>query len=262
MSALQSAATGMMGQELKIDVIANNIANISTNGYKRRDVVFQDLLYIRMQRPGYNAGSTSPGSPSGIQIGLGVNVGSIHAIFEQGPLKQTNNPTDVAISGEGFFRIQTPDGKMFYTRDGAFKINAAGQLVTSDGMEVSPGITLPEGSTEVTIASNGDVSAKVNGNNIPQNFNRIDLAVFINPKGLEPVGKNLFIETESSGTAVIGAPEDPGFASLIQRYIEESNVSSVMEITEMIKAQRAYEMSANVMEVAAEVLRKASNIQT
>lgn len=254
MQALHTSATGMQAATTNIDVIANNLANQTTTGYKRRRAEFQDLLYIHQQKVGTQTSDTGTIKPTGVQKGLGVKLSAVYSINEQGPLEITDNSFDLAISGEGFFIVQQPDGTDAYTRAGSFQLNGDGDLVTADGYIVNPGITVPDNAINVTVNNSGEVFASLPGNTVPANLGQLDLVRFQNEAGLESIGQNLLLETEASGAPVIGLPQIDGFGSILQGMLEGSNVSSVVELTNLIKAQRAFEMNTKVMETANETM--------
>lgn len=255
MRALSTASSGMLAQQLNVEVIANNIANINTTGFKRQRAEFQDLLYQNLDRPGVQSSSNGAVLPSGIQIGLGVRAGSVYRITEQGSPSQTANPLDLAIAGRGYFQIQLPSGDTAYTRAGNFAVNAQGILVTEDGYEIQPTITIPQGATDVSIAADGTVQVTLAGATAtPQTVGQITLATFINPGGLEAVGDNLLLETAASGTPTIGNANEDGIGALQQGFVEASNVNPVQEITALISAQRAYEFNSRIISTTDEML--------
>jgi flagellar basal-body rod protein FlgG len=253
MRALQSAATGMMAQELNVQVISNNIANVRTTGYKRQTVHFQDLLYENFRRAG-SATSEQTQVPAGTFIGSGVKTVSTGRVMSQGNLTPTEKQYDVAIRGEGLFKIRMPDGRTTYTRDGSFDLDAQGQLVTRDGYQVEPGITIPNNATSVSINSLGTVEVTVPGQTAPQQLGQLQLTRFINKVGLESIGDNLFVETSASGPAIDGVGGGEGFGTLQQNYLEEGNVQAVTELTSLIAAQRAYEMNSKVITAADQMM--------
>ena len=259
MRALQAAATGMMAQELNVQVISNNIANLRTTGYKRQRAQFQDLLYDHLRRAGSQT-SDQTRLPSGLELGSGVKTSSTPRTMSQGNLTSTEKTYDVAVRGEGLFRVRLPDGRTAYTRDGAFDLDASGQMVTRDGYVVEPGITVPNNATGVTISSQGLVQATVPGQTAPQSLGQIQLARFINKVGLESMGDNLFLETAASGQATDGNPGTDGFGNLQQSYLEEANVNAVTEISSLIAAQRAYEMNSKVVTAADQMLSATSSM--
>ncbi|PDS76913.1 flagellar basal-body rod protein FlgG [Rhizobium sp. L43] len=253
MRALAIAATGMDAQQTNLEVIANNIANINTTGFKRARAEFSDLLYQTERAKGVANRANQAVVPEGANIGLGVQTSAVRNLHLQGELTQTGNDLDVALIGKGFFQIQSTDGTTLYSRAGAFNKNDQGQLVTIDGYEVLPGINIPTGSTELTISRSGQVSAKLPGATTATTLGQLTLADFVNEAGLQPIGDNLFQETAASGQAVVGNPDEEGFAYMKQGYLESSNVDPVKEITELISAQRAYEMNSKVITTADEM---------
>jgi flagellar basal-body rod protein FlgG len=253
MRALAIAATGMDAQQTNLEVIANNIANINTTGFKRARAEFTDLLYQTERAKGVANRANQAIVPEGANIGLGVQTSAVRNLHLQGELTQTGNDLDVALIGKGFFQIQSTDGTTLYTRAGAFNKNDQGQLVTIDGYEVVPGITIPQGSTELTISRSGEVTAKLPGQTTPTTLGQLTLADFVNEAGLQPIGDNLFQQTPASGEAVVGTPDEEGYGYMKQGYLESSNVDPVKEITELISAQRAYEMNSKVITTADEM---------
>jgi flagellar basal-body rod protein FlgG len=251
MKALAIAATGMNAQQTNLEVIANNIANINTTGYKRARAEFSDLLYQTERAQGVPNRANTAIVPEGAIIGLGVKTAAVRNLHLQGGLTQTGNSFDIALVGRGWFQIEAPDGTILYTRSGAFNTNAQGQLVTLDGYAVAPGITVPADATDITINRSGQVFATIDGQQ--QDLGQITLATFVNEAGLEPLGENLFRETEASGAATVGAPDENGFAYMQQNYLEASNVEPVKEITDLISAQRAYEMNSKIIQAADEM---------
>ncbi len=260
MRSLSIASTGMLAQQTNVDVISNNIANMSTTAFKRQRAEFQDLLYQQVSRAGAASGSDSK-LPTGIQIGAGVKTGGVYRIAEQGALSQTDNPYDMAIQGKGYFQITLPGGGTGYTRDGSFQLSDQGELVTADGFPVQPGITVPQGAVAVTVSKTGEVQVTLSGTPAPQTIGQLQLATFVNEAGLEALGGNNFIETASSGQATIASPGEPGFGTLTQGFIEQSNVNPVSEITALITAQRAYEMNSRVVKTADEMLATTSQLR-
>jgi flagellar basal-body rod protein FlgG len=261
MRALQIAGTGMLAQQTNVEVISNNIANMNTTGYKRRRAEFQDLLYQNQRRVGSQSSETGSILPSGAQIGLGVKTAAIYRIGEQGSLSQTENRFDLAIRGNGFFQIQLPSGETAYTRDGTFGLSAEGQLVTAEGFLVLPGITIPAAARDVTINVAGEVLAKLDGQIAPQNVGQIQTAIFANEGGLEAIGDNMLLATPASGQAQLAAPGQPGHGQVLQGFIETSNVNVVQEITNLITAQRAYEMNSKVITASDEMLSTLSRMR-
>jgi flagellar basal-body rod protein FlgG len=259
MKALSIAATGMNAQQTNLEVIANNIANVNTTGFKRARAEFSDLLYQSERLAGTpNSGNQSM-IPEGANIGLGVRTAAIRNVHTQGALTSTGNSFDLALTGRGWFQIEGAGGETVYTRAGAFNTNALGQLVTTDGFLVSPEITVPEGTVEVIVNKSGQVFARLEDQTGLQDLGQISLATFANDAGLKPLGSNLFAETEASGAPVAGVPGDPGFATIQQGYLEASNVDPVKEITELISAQRGYEMNSKVIQAADQMAAVISN---
>ncbi|WP_313523570.1 flagellar basal-body rod protein FlgG [Shinella sp.] len=251
MKALAIAATGMNAQQTNLEVIANNIANINTTGFKRARAEFSDLLYQTERAAGVPNRANQAVVPEGAIIGLGVKTAAVRNLHLQGGLVSTGNSFDMALIGRGWFQIEAADGSTLYTRAGAFNTNADGQLVTLDGYTVVPGITVPQDATEVTVSKSGQVYATVAGQQ--QELGQITLANFVNEAGLEPLGENLYRETAASGPANVGAPDEAGFAYIQQNYLEASNVDPVKEITDLISAQRAYEMNSKIIQAADEM---------
>ena len=261
MKSLSIAATGMLAQQLNVEVISNNIANMNTTGFKRQRAEFQDLLYQNLERMGAQTSDAGNILPTGIQIGAGVKAGSVYRISDQGNVVATQNKFDLAIQGAGFFRIQLPGGVDGYTRAGNFSLSPEGQIVTSDGYVVAPGITIPNGATDVSISKAGQVQATIAGQTTPQIVGQLELSTFNNEAGLEAIGDNNYLETAASGTATTGTPSQPGFGTVLQGYVETSNVNPVAEITALISAQRAYEMNAKVITASDEILQTTSNLR-
>ncbi|MDA0781044.1 MAG: flagellar basal-body rod protein FlgG [Rickettsiales bacterium] len=255
MQSLHTAATGMQAATTNIDVIANNLANQNTTAYKRKRAEFQDLLYVHDKRVGTQTSDAGTIRPTGIQIGLGVSTAAVYSIAEQGAFEQTSNPFDLAINGKGYFRVSLPDGTEAYTRAGAFQVNGDGEIVTADGYTVSPGITIPDNSSSVTVNNSGEVIVTIAGQTAPSNLGQFELVRFINEAGLESVGQNLMVETEASGPPTDGTPNEDGFGAITQGWLEGSNVIPVTELTNMIKAQRAFEMNIKVMEATDESMQ-------
>jgi flagellar basal-body rod protein FlgG len=257
--ALYTAASGMEAQQLNIDVIAHNLANVGTTGFKRSRADFHDLLYQTLQEPGSLATTTTPFS-TGIQVGLGVKPAAVQRVHLQGDFTQTASPFDVAIRGQGFFQITRPDGSLAYTRAGAFKLDSTGAIVTSDGDAVTPAISIPPNAENVTIGTDGTVTVKLPGQTTPGNVGQIQTVRFSNPAGLRAEGRNLFTETETSGAPQTGTPGQDGFGELTQGFLESSNVSVVEELVAMITAQRAYEINSRAVSAADEMLRASAAI--
>lgn len=253
MKALAIAATGMNAQQTNLEVIANNIANINTTGYKRARAEFSDLLYQVDRLQGVPNRANANVVPEGASIGLGVKTAAVRNVHIQGSLTSTGNSYDLALTGKGWFQIEGADGQTLYSRAGAFNINGTGQLVTVDGFAVQPAITVPIDAIEVIVNKSGQVFARLDGQADLQELGQLTLANFSNEAGLAPLGDNLFQETVASGPANVGVPGDPGFATVQQGYLEASNVDPVKEITELISAQRAYEMNSKVIQAADEM---------
>lgn len=253
MRSMNIAATGMLAQQLNVEVISNNIANVNTTGFKRQRAEFQDLLYQSERRVGANSSDTGTVVPAGVQVGVGVKAAAVYRITEQGNLLKTDNSLDVAIQGHGFFQIQMPDGTTSYTRAGSFQLSPTGEIVTTDGLIVQPGITLPADTESVTVNANGQVIAQIAGQTAPVTVGQFELANFANEAGLANIGNNLLKETAASGTPVTGAPAATGFGTIQQGFLETSNVNVVQEITNLITAQRAYEMNSKVIQVSDEM---------
>jgi len=260
MRALSIAATGMLAQQTNVEVIANNLANMNTTGYKESRAEFQDLLYQNVLSPGAQTSDSGTYAPSGVQIGAGVRTAAIYRITTQGDLKSTSNPYDIAVQGPGFFRIQQADGTDAYTRAGNFGLSPQGQLVTQDGMVVQPGIAIPQNTLSVQINAQGQVNATVAGNATPQTVGQIELTRFPNEAGLKAVGGNLYLETPASGSPQAGVPGSVGYGTLQQGFLETSNVNSVDEITALITAQRAYEMNSKVISAADQMLQNTARL--
>ena len=256
--ALWVAKTGLDAQQTRLAVISNNLANVNTNGFKKDRTTFNDLMYQTIRQPGAQSSQNSE-LPSGLMLGTGVRVVSTDKLHSQGNINQTDNPLDVAISGNGFFQILLPDGTTAYTRDGAFQRNAQGQLVTANGFEVQPGITIPAETLSLSVGQDGTVSALISGSTSPTQVGTLQLADFVNPAGLQAVGDNVFKETASSGTAQAGTPGLAGLGLLVQSSLESSNVNVVEELVNMIETQRAYEMNAKAIETSDQMLQYASN---
>lgn len=256
--SLYSAATGMEAQQLNLNTIANNLANVNTPGFKRSKIEFQDLLYQKPRASGTDSGGGNL-IPTGVEVGNGSRIAATSKVFTQGQLVNTGEKLDIAIQGDGFFEVQRPDGTIGFTRDGSFKLNAQGQVVTVDGMPVLSGFqTIPQGTTAITIAENGQVT--VQGASGTQNF-RLTMTRFANPSGLQSLGGNQYAETAASGTPETGAPGEQGFGSTIQGYIESSNVNIVEEMVALIVAQRAYEINSKSIQSSDEMLQNIANMK-
>jgi flagellar basal-body rod protein FlgG len=253
MKALAIAATGMNAQQTNLEVIANNIANINTTGFKRARAEFSDLLYQTERLQGVPSRANANIVPEGASVGLGVKLTAIRNLHLQGSLVSTGNSLDLALTGNGWFQIEGADGETLYTRSGAFNTNANGEIVTADGYLVQPQITVPADAVEVVVNDTGQVFARIDGQTELQELGQLTLATFANEAGLAPLGDNLFRETVASGPATVGVPGDPGFATIAQGYLEASNVDPVKEITELISAQRGYEMNSKVIQAADEM---------
>ena len=261
MNALQIAASGMSAQQMRVDVVSNNLANMSTTGYNARRADFADLTYQQLARPGSVTAADGTVLPTGVQIGLGVRPSSVSVVLAQGSLTQTGGDLDVALEGKGYLEVTLPSGLSAYTRDGALKRTGDGLIVTSDGYQVAPGITIPSDARSLTINAEGEVYAYFNDQVAPQLLGQFNLAGFTNEKGLEAMGSNLFLETAASGSAQVGAPGQNGLATLRQGYLEESSVDAVREVTELIKAQRGYELNAKVITAADQMLSATTQVR-
>ena len=257
--SLWTGTTGMHAQQLNIDVIAHNLANVSTTGFKKSSADFQDLLSQTMKVPGSQT-SADTEAPTGILVGLGVKPAAVVKVFTQGDLIMTENELDVAIEGKGFFQIEAPDGNIKYTRAGAFKRDSNGRMTNSDGYPLIPEIIIPDGTTDIVIGESGIVSVMLDADTEPTEIGNIELVTFTNPAGLAAVGKNLFEETGSSGTATVGTPGDEGYGTLIQRYLEGSNVNIVEEMANMITTQRAYEINSTSVRTSDEKMQTVNDL--
>ena len=253
--SLWISKTGLDAQQMAIDVVANNLANVSTNGFKRSRAVFEDLLYQTLRQPGAKS-STQTDIPSGLQLGTGVRPIATERVFTQGNLVQTGNGLDMAINGNGFFQIQLPDGTTGYSRDGSFQLNSQGQIVTASGFIVSPGVTIPTGTQSVTISRDGIVSALVGGSAAPTQVGQLQLANFVNTGGLQSQGENIYLETVSSGSPNTGNPGSTGFGLLNQGFTETSNVNVAEELVNMIQAQRAFELNSRAIQASDQMLQR------
>jgi flagellar basal-body rod protein FlgG len=258
--SMWAAASGMQAQTMNIDVIANNLANVGTTGYKRSRAEFQDLLYETMQPPG---GSTSENTqaPTGIQLGHGVRPVAVAKNFTEGELQMTKNELDLAIEGNGFFQVTMPNGTTAYTRAGAFKLDKDGRIVTPDGFLLNPELSVPSDAITLSVGMDGTVSVLQAGNSTPRQLGTIQLARFTNSAGLQSMGKNLFVPTDASGTAITGTAGENNFGTIAQGFLETSNVSVVDEMVNMITAQRAYETNSKVVQASDDMLQTANNLK-
>lgn len=261
MRSLSIGATGMLAQQTNVEVISNNIANMTTSGFKQQRAEFQDLLYQNIRRPGSQSSDAGTIVPTGIQIGAGVKTAAVYRIHTQGTIVITGNDLDMAINGDGYFQVEMPDGTTNYTRAGSMQLNADGQIVTPDGYTLLPGLTVPSNSLGITIDNTGQVQVKIDGQIDPQVIGQVQLAQFPNDAGLEAIGDNLYRETPASGAPVVGNPGSDGFGLIQQGSLEQSNVNVVSEITNLITAQRAYEMNSRVIKTSDEMLSALSNLR-
>lgn len=258
MRSLNIAATGMQAQQLNVDVISHNLSNMTTTGYKRQRAEFQDLLYQNERRVGSNSTDLDTVVPTGIQVGLGVKPAAIYRNHDQGNVQLTENALDLSIQGRGFFRILLPDGEFAYTRNGAFQLSPEGEIVTVDGFTVSPSITVPEDATDISVNKSGQVEVTIAGQVETQLLGQLDMVTFINDAGLDAVGDNLYLESGASGDPIEGVPGEEGFGTILQGFLETSNVNPVTEITSLIVAQRAYEMNSKVITASDQMLQALS----
>jgi len=258
--SLWTSATGMQAQTINIDVISNNLANVSTSGFKKSRAEFQDLLYETLQPPG-SSSSQDTEVPSGVQLGHGTRPSAVLKIFTQGSLENTTNELDLAIEGDGFFQIMLPNGETAYTRAGEFKLDREGRIVTADGFALEPELTIPTDAKSITVGMDGTVSVLQAGDATPSEIGSIELARFVNPSGLISMGKNLFITSNASGDNITGTAGEDGFGTLAQGFLEMSNVSVVDEMVNMITAQRAYEVNSKAIQTADEMLQTANNVK-
>ncbi len=261
MKALQIAASGMTAQQMRVDVVSNNLANMSTTGYNARRADFADLHYQQLARPGTVSAQDGTVLPTGVQLGLGVRPAAVSVVLAQGTLTQTGGDLDVAIEGKGFIEVTLPSGISGYTRDGALKRTGEGLIVTSDGHQVAPGITIPSDARSISINAEGEVYAYFLDQVQPQLLGQLNLVGFTNEKGLEAIGSNLFVESAASGPALVGTPGEDGLGTLRQGYLEESSVDAVREVTELIKAQRGYELNAKVITAADQMLSATTQVK-
>jgi flagellar basal-body rod protein FlgG len=262
MLALYTAASGMAAQELAVQVISNNIANLSTTGYKRQRAEFQDLLYEHVRQVGTQTSSQGNILPVGIELGTGVKTVGTPRLMTQGNLASTSNSLDLAIRGDGFFKILMPDGTFAYTRDGSFNLDSQGRVVTANGNLVQPGITIPANASSITINQQGQVSVTVPGATAPSVVGQLTLTRFINEAGLQAIGDNLLVETPASGSPQDGTPNENGYGNLQQGNLEQSNVDAVVEMTNLITAQRSYEMNSKVITATDQMLQTNNNMHT
>ena len=258
--ALNTAALGMTAQQLNVDIIANNLANVNTTGFKKSNIEFQDLLYEKIST-GRADGRKGKEKPSEIQIGLGNRPISTYRSFSQGNIEETGNPLDLAINGKGFIQIQQPDGNYVYTRDGSLKINSNGNLVTSSGLVVYPEISLPENVTNISIGQDGVISIQVSGEKENEQIGQLELVSFMNPAGLLSMGGNLYQATEASGEPLFGVPGEEGLGQVMQGYLEKSNVDVAQEMINLIIAQRAYEINSKAVKTADDLLAMTNNLK-
>ncbi len=254
MRALQIAAAGMSAQQMRVEVISNNLANMNTTGYNARRAEFADLHYQQMARPGTISAADGTVLPTGVQLGLGVRPTAVSQMLQQGTVISTGGDLDLSIEGEGYFEITLPDGRPAYTRDGGLKRTGDGLIVTSDGFPVVPDITIPRDARSISINANGEVYASFNDRIEPEMLGQFTMATFVNPRGLEAIGSNLFLETPASGPSVVNAPGEDGLGTLRQGYLEESSVDPVKEVTDLIEAQRGYELNSKVITTADQML--------
>lgn len=261
MRALDIAATGMSAQQLRVDVISNNIANMSTTGYSPRRADFADLHYQQLVRAGAINASDGTVVPAGVQVGLGVRPAAVTVTWEQGTLGATGGQLDVAIEGRGYLEVTLPNGESAYTRDGALQRTGDGLIVTNDGFEVNPGITIPDDARDITINANGEIYASFLGEVQPQLLGQLNMVRFSNDNGLEAIGSNLFLETGASGAPLAGEPGQDGLGTFRQGYVEQSSVDAVREITDLIEAQRGYELNAKVLTAADQILGATTQVR-
>jgi flagellar basal-body rod protein FlgG len=254
MRSLSTGATGMLAQQINVEVLSNNIANMTTTGFKAERTQFQDLLYQNIRRPGTQSSDAGTIVPTGLQVGAGVKPVATYRLHSQGSIVITGNELDLAVNGNGYFQIEMPDGTTGYTRDGSLQLNAEGQIVTAHGYTVLPGITVPDGTLGITVDATGQVHVKIAAQTEEQTVGQLELAQFPNNPGLEAVGNNLYMETAASGAPIVGTPTVDGLGSIEQGSVEQSNVNVVSEITSLITAQRAYEMNSRVIKTSDEMM--------
>ncbi|MEX1167101.1 MAG: flagellar basal-body rod protein FlgG [Hydrogenophaga sp.] len=258
-NSLWISKTGMQAQQTQLDVISNNMANVSTNGFKRANAVFEDLMYQNLRQVGA-ADTEQNNLPTGLQVGLGVRTVATSRNFTQGSLQQSGNQLDLAINGSGFIQVEMPDGTTGYTRDGSLQVDGQGRLVTSSGLAVAGGITVPAEAQSITVGKDGVITVKLPGDAAPQQVGNIQLAGFVNPAGLEPLGGNMYAETVASGNPNIGAPGAGGLGQMMQGYLETSNVNVVQELVTMIQTQRAYEMNSKAIQTSDQMLQRLAQL--
>src|ERR1700761_3213422 len=261
MRSLDIAGTGMQAQQTNVEVISNNMANMTTTGFKRRRAEFQDLIYQNLRRVGSDSSDSGTVVPSGAQVGLGVKTAAIYRINEQGNLQQTSNTLDMAIQGNGYFQVTSPSGDTAFTRDGTFALAPDGTIVTADGYTVQPGLQIPAAATGITVNTNGQVQVSIQGQTAPTTIGQLQVAIFPNEAGLAAQGGNMLLQTAASGAPVAGNPGITGFGTVMQGFIESSNVNIVTEITNLITAQRAYEMNSKVITAADEMMSTLTNLR-
>lgn len=260
MRALWTAASGMAAQQSNVDVISNNLANVNTTGFKKSRNDFEDLMYQTIRQSGSATGADTQ-LPTGVQIGHGVRLVATQKVYTEGNFQTTGNALDMAIEGDGFFQVNMPDGTIAYTRDGSFKKDSTGRIVTSEGYPIEPAITIPEGGTKVAVSADGRVTAMLPGDTTPQDLGQIQLATFVNPAGLDSMGKNLLKETAASGAPVVGSPGENSTGTLVQDTLEMSNVQVVDEMVNMIVAQRAYELNSKAITTCDTMLEQAAQLK-
>ncbi|OHC82760.1 MAG: flagellar basal-body rod protein FlgG [Rhodospirillales bacterium RIFCSPLOWO2_12_FULL_67_15] len=261
MRSLSIAATGMLAQQRNVEVVSNNLANMNTTAYMRRRTEFQDLLYQNLRRVGTASSDAGTVVPSGVQLGLGVKLAAVYRIHEQGNLTATDNTFDLAVQGRGYFRVQLPTGETAYTRDGTFQLDATGKVVNHDGYTVLPTITVPNTAVDVTVNQSGQVLVKLQGQVTLSNVGQLQVAIFPNEAGLNSIGGNLYLESPASGAPVAGNPASTGFGSILQGFLETSNVNPVEEISNLISAQRAYEMNSKVIKASDDMMGTLSQLR-
>ena len=258
--ALRTAASGMIAQQMNVDVIANNLANVNTTGFKRSKLEFQDVLYQNLRPAGVSTGGVTL-RPVPLDVGYGTRPASTERLFTEGNITPTGNALDLVIEGNGFFQVQMPDGSMSYTRDGSLKMDADGTIVTSDGFIVQPQITIPEDATSISVGVDGMITVMITGDDTPQEIGQLELARFMNPAGLEAKGRNLYVPTAASGEAILGTPGEEGLGVLNQGYLEMSNVEVVEEMVKMIVAQRAFEINSKAVQTSDQMAELANNMK-